>query len=372
MMTTERACAYVDLSAIEYNYSSIKSYLPDRVKILCVVKADAYGHGSFETAKRLESLGAGYLGVATVNEGMELRNGGIKAPILVMSGILTKNDIDYTYKNSLTPVVYDIEGLRELREESLKHKDKYRIHLKLDTGMGRLGFMPRELPSVINEIKSSSRIVVEGFMSHFAASEYRDKYGFKQITIFKKSLELLRNNGIEPELVHMANSGAVVTYPEAHFDMVRAGISLYGSYPDKEMSKELSLKPVMKFVSKIVTIKKFPPNSSLSYDRTFITKRNTKIACVPVGYADGYPRALSNKGEVLIKDKRFNVVGRICMDWLLVDITDEDSILAGDEVILLGRGVGDAITADEIAEKTGTIPYEILCKISKRVPRVYI
>jgi alanine racemase len=372
MINNERTCAYVDLSAVEFNYNSIRKLLSDNVKILCVVKADAYGHGAVETARKLESLGAGYLGVATINEGLELRNNNISMPILVMSGILTKHDIDYAYMHELTPVVYDIDTLRRLREESLNREGRLKIHIKLDTGMGRLGFIPDELQEVIKEINAPSRIDVEGFMSHFAASDNRDEYGLEQISTFSKALRLLRDNGISPEIVHMANSGAVVKYPEAHFNMVRVGIALYGSYPAKELSQVLHVKPVMKLVSRVATLKEFPPGSSLSYDRTFITRKNTKIACVPVGYADGYPRMLSNKGSVLINDKRYNIVGRICMDWLLVDVTDDKSVSIGCEVVLLGEGVNDVITADEIAEQTGTIPYEILCKISKRVPRVYI
>jgi alanine racemase len=372
MMNNERACAYVDLSVIEYNYSSIKALLPDKVKILCVVKADAYGHGSIEIAKKLESLGANYLGVATINEGLELRNNGISIPILVMSGILTEYDIDYVYKYMLTPVVYDIGTLRKLKEESLNHDEKLKIHIKLDTGMGRLGFTPDELPVVIKEIKEPCRIDVEGFMSHFASSENRDEYGFKQVATFKKALQVLEQSGIKPELVHMGNSGAITQYPEAHFDMVRVGIALYGSYPSKDLSKILHIIPAMKLSSRIAIIKEFPPGSSLSYGRTFTTERKTRIAYVPIGYADGYPRSLSNKGSVLINDRRCNVAGRICMDWLLVDITDKGNMAVGEEVILLGKGINDSITADEIAEHTGTIPYEILCKISKRVPRIYV
>ena len=372
MINNQRARAYVDLNVIDQNYGAIKTLLPHSVKTLCVVKADAYGHGAVEIARKLESLGADYLGVATTDEGIELRNNGITVPILVMSGILMWDEIEHLYKKRLTTVVYDINTLQRLNEESLTHDETLKIHIKVDTGMGRLGFTPDELPVVIREIKEPYKIEVEGCMSHFSSSEDRDEYGFNQIATFNKALQLLKKNGINPELIHMANSGAITQYPEAYFDMIRVGIALYGSYPSKGLSRILHVKPVMKFSSRIAFIKEFPPGSSLSYGRTFVTERKSRIAYVPVGYADGYPRSLSNKGSVLINDKRCNVVGRICMDWLLVDVTDKDNITVGEEVILLGRGISDAITADEIAEHTGTIPYEILCKISKRVPRIYV
>lgn len=372
MKNNQRALAYVDLNVIEYNYRAIKKLLPYNVKILCVVKADAYGHGAVEIARKLESIGADYLGVATTDEGIKLRNNSITIPILVMSGILMWDEIEYLYKNRLTTVVYDIDMLQRLKEESLTHDENLKIHIKIDTGMGRLGFHPNEVPVVIREIKKPCKIEVEGCMSHFSSSENRDEYGFNQIATFKDALQLLKKNGINPELIHMANSGAIVQYPETYFDMIRIGIALYGSYPSKGLSRILHVKPVMKFSSRIALIKEFPPGSSLSYGRIFITERTSRIAYVPVGYADGYPRALSNKGSVLINDKRCNVVGRICMDWMLVDVTDKDNIAVGEEVILLGSGIHDAITADEIAEHTGTIPYEILCKISKRVPRIYV
>ena len=372
MINFERVCAYVDLNVIEHNFGAIKALLPHDVKILAVVKADAYGHGSSAIARKLESLEVDYLGVATINEGMKLRNKGIAIPILIMSGVLTRDEIKYVYENMLTPVVYDINTLRELKKESLKHNKILKVHIKLDTGMGRLGFTTDELPVVIREIKEPYKIEVEGFMSHFSSSENRDEYGFNQISIFNKALQLLNKNDIYPKLIHMANSGAIAQYPEAYFNMVRVGIALYGSYPSKGLSKILHVKPVMKFSSRIALIKEYPPDSSLSYGRTFITEKKSRIAYVPVGYADGYPRSLSNKGSVLINDKRCNVVGRICMDWLLVDVTDKDNIAVGAEVILLGSGNREVITADEIAELTGTIPYEILCKISKRVPRIYV
>ncbi|NLW35123.1 alanine racemase [Syntrophorhabdus aromaticivorans] len=372
IVSIPRAVAYIDLRVLEENYGTIKSKLSPEAGLLCVVKADAYGHGAAEVSRRLEDLGVSYLGVASAEEGIELRDYGIQAPILVMSGIMPWNDVEPFRRHNLVPVVYDLATLKRVKEESKGFEEPIRIHLKFDTGMGRLGFAMDEVSFVLELVSDTKDIEVEGIMSHFSSSERRDEYGLKQVKAFTSIVEFLKDNGITPKLIHMANSGAIVNYPEAHFNMARVGISLYGSYPDPELKKILSIKQVMKFVSKIALVREFPAGYGLSYGRTFVTKRNTTVAYVPVGYADGYPRALSNRGYVLIQDRRCGVIGRICMDWLLVDITDLEGVEVKDEVILLGHSDGDVVTADEIAELADTIPYEILCKISKRVLRVYV
>ena len=372
MIRIPRAVAYVDLSAVEDNYRAIKTLLSPGVKVLCVVKADAYGHGAVEVARRLEASGAEYLGVATIDEGMELRESGITAPILIMSGIFPWDDAALAFKSRLTPVVYDSATLDRIGEEGERREEGLRIHLKIDTGMGRLGFSVDDIPDLIERIKGMRSVCLEGLMSHFSASEKRNEYGLKQVELFRKAIGLVREAGLGPEVIHMANSGAVANYPDAHFTMVRAGINLYGSYPSSELGGKISLAPVMKFVSKISLLREFGAGQALSYGGTYTTGKNTRIAYVPVGYADGYPRALSNRGSVLIRDRRCDIVGRICMDWLLADVTSLDGIEVGEEVILLGRGDTETITADEIAELTGTIPYEVLCRISKRIMRVYI
>jgi alanine racemase len=246
-----------------------------------------------------------------------------------------------------------------------------KIHLKFDTGMGRLGFMPDDAAIVMDRLGHSENIQVEGIMSHFSSSETRDEYGIGQINTFKKIIEGFSERGFQTPITHMANSGAIINYPEAHFNMVRTGISLYGSHSSKELKELLPTRQVMKFASRVSLIREFPVGFALSYGRTYVTKKKTKVAYIPIGYADGYLRALSNKGSVLIHDRRHNVIGRICMDWFLVDITDNDEVNVNDEVILIGESITNCITADEIAEITGTIPYEILCKISKRVTRIY-
>ncbi len=358
MTNIQRAAAYIDLGILEENYNTIRSKLSPEVGLLCVVKADAYGHGAIEVSRRLESLGAFYLGVATIDEAVELRTNKIKTPILVMSGIMPWDDVSTLFQQNLTPVVYDLTTLANICSVADDFQTPLGIHLKFDTGMGRLGFMTDD--------------VADGLMSHFSSSEIRDDYGMGQVNAFRKVTEEFAKRGFQAKVIHMGNSGAITNYPEAHFTMVRAGISLYGSHSTLELKKQLPTRPVLKFTSRIALIREFPAGHALSYGRTYVTSRKTKVAYIPVGYTDGYSRSLSNKGSVLINNNRCKIIGRICMDWFLVDITDLNGANIKDEVILLGESKTDVITADEIGEISGTIPYEILCKISKRVTRVYI
>jgi alanine racemase len=372
MPNTGRAVAYIDLNILEENYNKIIAKLSHEVGLLCVVKADAYGHGAVEVSRRLESLGAFFLGVATIDEGVELRVNKIKTPILVMSGIMPWDDIVTPIQYDLTPVVYDLTMLAMICDGAKFSQNPLKVHLKVDTGMGRLGFMTHDTPKVLDLLEGNKNILVDGLMSHFSSSEFKDDFGAAQVNEFKKVIGDFQQRGFEPNVIHMANSGAIINYPDAHFTMVRAGISLYGSHSSMELKKQLPTRQVMKFVSKVALIREFPAGYGLSYGRTYVTKKHTRVAYIPVGYADGYPRSLSNKGSVLINNRRCDVIGRICMDWFLIDITGHDEVRVKDEVILLGESSTDIITADEIGEISGTIPYEIFCKISKRVMRVYI
>ncbi|HOJ70879.1 MAG TPA: alanine racemase [Syntrophorhabdaceae bacterium] len=368
-----RATVSIDLGSIEDNYRAIKSILSHDVKILCVVKADAYGHGAVEVTRRLEFIGAGYFGVATLKEAIELRKNSIKSPILVMSGILPWDNTRPFIQHNLAPVIYDMEALKRIADEGMGFDSSINIHVKFDTGMGRLGFNQDDVPYVIEIIKRAKNIHVEGIMSHFSSSEVRDDYGLGQVGRFRDILNTMRAHGIDPQYVHMANTGAILNYPEAHFNMVRLGIGLYGSYPDLSLMDKIRLKQVMRLSSRIALIRTFPRGCSLSYGGTFKTGEDkTKIAYIPLGYSDGYPRALSNRGFVLIKDMRCCIVGRVCMDWILVDITGHDDFKVGDEVIFMGSGRDGSITADEIAHLEGTIPYEVLCRVSRKIQRTYV
>lgn len=367
-----RATVSINLRFLEENYRTIKSLLPEDVKILCVVKADAYGHGAIQVTKRLEFVGAGYFGVASLNEALGLRKEGINSPLLVMSGILPWDSTISFIHHRLTPVVYDMDILKRLAKESIDFDSPLNVHIKFDTGMGRLGFSQDEIPEVISTLKRTKNIYVEGLMSHFASSEVRDGYGLEQIERFKYILNAFSSHNITPPYVHMANTGAVLVYPEACFNMVRSGIGLYGSYPDSSLKDKITLKQVMRLSSRIALIRTFPEGCSLSYGRVFRTERKTRIAYVPLGYSDGYPRALSNRGFVLIKGKKCSIVGRVCMDWTLVDITGHDDLVKGDEVVFIGVVGEHCITADDIAKLEGTIPYEVLCRVSRKVQRAYV
>ena len=367
-----RAAAIIDLNALAENVKLIRSRIAPGVRVLCVVKADAYGHGAKEVSKRLEACGVDFLGVANIDEGIELRDHGISLPVLVLGGLFPWDDAGRAVAHDLSLIVYDIQTLDRIRKESRSFAGPLKIHIKVDTGMGRHGFGVDDMGLVAERLKDAPNVVCEGLMSHFASSEARDEYGLAQIKTFEKARSLLVAAGVGPGIVHMANSGAVTQYPEAHFDMVRVGISLYGSHPDRELAGKLPVKPVMRFVSRVAYVRPFPEGCFLSYGRTYRTEGTERIALIPVGYADGYPRALSNKGFVLIKGKKCSIVGIVTMDWVLVDVTAIKDVDVGEEVVLIGSGPTGTITADELAECAGTIPYEILCKISRRVPRVYV
>lgn len=374
MSKVSRAVAYIDLNALEYNCLSIRSRLSPGAGLLGVVKADAYGHGAIEVSRKLGSIGIDYLGVATIDEAIVLRSGGITKPILIMSGIFSWDDIEPLIRYDLTPVVHDEAILVRLVEITRGFTKPLRIHLKFDTGMGRLGFLPQEAHEIAQMLYDARGIQVEGLMSHFPVSEIRDEYGLSQVAAFRAVIDTFRSAGFDPAYLHMSNSGAIINYPEAHFSLVRAGISLYGSHPSLSLESFLPLRQVMKVSARIAFCREFPAGASLSYGRTFTTGRSSKIAYIPVGYSDGYPRSLSNKGSVLINDTRCNVVGRVCMDWILADVTGIGPVKSGDEAVLLGEGEreGVRVSANEIAELAGTIPYEILCKISRRIERVYV
>lgn len=370
-MTRTRASLTIDLSALERNFRALRGRLAAGVKVLCVVKADAYGHGMTEVSTRLEAAGADCFGVATVEEGVGLRRQGVTLPILVMGGLMPWEPLAPVLEHGLTLCISDGGMLEKVAVEAEGATQALRVHLKIDTGMGRLGFLPQDLPAIVEAFRQWPHLFLEGLMSHFAASEERDDYGLRQVETFRQAASLLKECGLEPSLLHMANSGATLRYPEAQFDMVRLGIMLYGSYPDPPLAGELPLEPVMRLTTRIGAVRELPAGSALSYGRTFVTTRHTRVGYIPFGYADGYPRALSGKGYVLIDGQPCPVVGRVCMDWTLVDVTDLPEVKAGGEVTLLGRDGANAITADELALRAGTIPYEILCNMPKGVTRIY-
>ncbi len=363
-MKLQKVFAEIDLKALSHNLQIVRKKTENK-NILAVVKADAYGHGAETVSKHLIKNGVSMLGVAFTQEGIALRESGIKSPIFVF---FDRDNTDACIEHNLTPVIYDLNSAKKINTLAKKMDLVVPVHIKVDTGMGRVGIMPDKALNDIPKISALSHIRPEGIMSHFSEADLQDKnFAIHQQDIFKILIKELKKSGITFKLIHMANSAAVLTMPDAHFNTVRPGIMLYG-YGCCEKEK---LKPVMTLKSKIILLKKVPKGTSISYGRTFITKRKSTIATIPVGYADGYNRKLSNNGEVLIKGKRAPVAGRVCMDTIMADVTDIPDINYKSEVVLIGRQGNEQITADDIAEKIGTIPYEVLTSIGARVKRTY-
>lgn len=360
----------VDLGALEFNYRQIQKRIPEGVKLLAVVKADAYGHGAIPVSLKLEKLGVEYLGVAIPEEGVELRRGGVKAPILVLGGIFGR-EVDQIFRFRLTPVIFRKDSLKLLSREAERRRRKVKVHLKVDTGMGRLGVPLSAWPDFLKEVKRFPKIEIEGILSHFSMLDAEKDLTQNQWGAFQRAVTIAQEMGISCQYLHMASSATLTAFPDYSAKLVRPGIMLYGSYPSPKFQGLIPLKPVMTLKTRIHFLKSVPPGTRISYGGTFKTKRESLIATLPIGYADGYSHHLSNHGEVLIHGKRAPVVGKVCMDFIMVDVTDIPRVSVGDEVILMGRQGREQITAEEIAEKINSISYEVLCLIGKRVPRVY-
>jgi alanine racemase len=374
MITTPQGrptVCFVDLDALRWNFRQIRSRVGPQVKVLSMVKANGYGHGAPAISKALAAEGSDAFGVATLEEAVELRQAGIRAPILVLAGAYPEQS-DQFFDNALTPVIHALESLRELDAAVHSRRKTLNVHLKIDTGMGRLGLLATEFDSWLPKIKKLKALKIDGVFSHFSHAEnVEGSYTQQQLKLFQTIVDRLRAEGISPSLVHLANSAATITLPAAYFDMVRPGLMLYGIYPSPAMGSQICLQPVLSWKTRILQLKKVPAGSSISYGQTFITKRESFIATLPIGYADGYPRLLSNRGEVLINGKRAPVVGRVCMDLTMIDVTDIGKTQQGDEVVLLGRQGDAEISADEMAVWAETISYEILTSIGARVPRIH-
>lgn len=369
--------AEIDLSALADNLETVRRAATGApgIKVLAVVKANAYGHGDLPVASRLEALGVDMLGVAHVEEGVRLREGGIKTPILILAGIF-EDETEALADFCLTPVIYDGATVRRIAEVARARGVSMPVHLKIDTGMNRIGVRPDDAVRLAREIAALPGIWLEGLLTHFADADLADpSSALDQARLFAETIERLASDGIHPPLRHIANSAAVLAGMDNRFNMVRPGLMLYG-YPPAQWISGLptgaSLKPVMALISSIAYLKRVPSGATVSYGRTYITKRESLIATIPIGYADGYSRALSNVGEVLVRGQRAPVAGRVCMDMTMVDVTDIDGVKEGDRVTLIGRDGKELISAMDIAEKTGTIAYEVLCGIGSRVRRVYI
>jgi len=363
--------AEIDLGALAFNYRQIQKRIPKGVKILGVVKADAYGHGAIPISRKLEQLGVEYLGVAMSDEGVHLRQGGIITPVLLLGGIY-QEDVDWVFQFDLTPVIFQRESLYLLAKNAERRRKRVRIHLKVDTGMGRLGVSLDQWPAFLEEVKRFPKIEVEGVLSHYSmADEVEDPFTQKQWEAFKKAVTIAESTGFHFKYKHISNSAGLTAFPSWSGNLVRPGIILYGSYPSPGFRNLIRLKPVMTLKTSIGLLKRVPLGERISYGGTYVTKRESLIATLPIGYADGYNRSLSNQGDILVRGRRAPVVGRVCMDYIMADVTDIPRVSHGDEAVLMGRQGGGQITAEEIAEKIGSISYEVLCLVGKRVPRIY-
>ena len=361
----------VDLAALRANLGAALRLAGPGVAILAVVKANAYGHGDVETARVLCAEGVRHFGVADVAEGTRLREAGIDAAIVVLGSVYAE-DAAALARHSLTPVVPNLDLLRQLDAYGAKHGVVVPCHLKLDTGMGRLGLLPEAIDEWLPELGRLRAVKLKGVMSHFAAAEEPASPSCRgQLRRFRQALERMRAEGHRSAPAHMANSAALMGLPEARFDMVRPGGMLYGIYSHPPLAERVRLAPALTWKTRVLQLKTLPKHSPVSYGGTFVTRRKSVIATLPVGYADGYKRALSNKAAVLIRGRRVPVVGRVTMDLTMVDVTGVAGVEPGDEVVLLGRQGGEAISAEEMASWADTISYEILTSISPHIPRRY-
>ena len=358
----------VELDRIAENYRLISEHCQS--KVMAVLKANAYGHGIIETAKRLEAEGADYFGVAVLEEGILLREEGIKAPILVFGGILFEQ-VDEFIENELTITASSIEKLLAIEATAQNMKRRAKVHLKIDTGMGRIGVQPRSAKAFFEAALSCDWIDVEGVYSHFASADAVDLiYTQKQWNRFQKVLECADNLGLEFQLRHICNSGGILQVPEGYLDMVRAGILLYGVHPVAGLERRIAVQPALTWKTRVVFFKVIEPEQAISYGSNWQADQLSRIVTLPVGYGDGYHRIMSHKAEVLIRGCRYPVVGNICMDQIMVNIGWETAY-NGDEVVLLGRQGDRSISVEELALWAQTIPYEILTSINQRVSRVY-
>jgi len=360
--------AEINLKNLKHNFLEVKKRVLKETKVLVTVKADAYGHGLIPVSKTLESLGVDFFGVASIDEGIKLREAKIKHPILVL-GLVLKEDFAPLFKYSLASTICDFDSAYALDYKARKLGRIAKIHIKVDTGMGRIGVQYLKAYDLIKKMNRLKNISIEGIFTHFPLADINNKFTNQEISIFKKLVSELKKEGINIPLIHAANSIGVLDYKNSHFNMVRPGLIIYGLYPKEKL--KIKLKPVLSLKTRIVYLKNVPKGFKVSYGHTYITKKNTNIATIPLGYGDGYPRNLSNKAPVLIKGKRFKISGRICMDQIMVDVNNS-KLKVGDEVVLIGRQGRNKITVEELAHLAMTIPYEIVCGLGSRIPRVYI
>ncbi len=367
-----RVEADINLDAIYHNVEQIKKFTGTNKKLMIVIKADGYGHGAIPIAKKIDGIVDGY-GIAIIEEGIELRKAGISKDILIL-GYTPPQHFKDLIKYNITPSVFQYSMALELSKEAVLQKKTVPVHIKIDTGMSRLGFFNKE--NDIKEIIKISKldgIRIEGIFTHFACADETDKsISYKQLNDFLQMISSLEKEGLNIPLKHISNSAGIIDLPEANLDMIRCGIATYGLYPSTKVSHtNIDLQAAMSLKSHVGFIKEVDKGTGVSYGRTYITSKRIKIATIPVGYGDGYPRNLSSKGRVLINGKYAPIIGRICMDQFMVDVTDIKDVKQGDVVTLIGKDGSESITVGELAQLSGRFNYEFICNIGKRIPRLY-
>lgn len=372
MFEYQRVIAEINLDNIAKNICNIKKAIGKESKIMGVVKADAYGHGIVEVAKTCLYNGADWLGVAILEEAIELRENNIFAPILILGNTM-ENKFDQLIKNDITQTVFSFEMAKGLSDIAKKIGKDAMIHIKIDTGMSRLGFLSNEEDiEKIVKISKLPYIKITGIFTHFATSDEQNKdFAREQFEKYMWAIKKLEDKGITNVIKHVSNSGAILDLNEYSLDMVRPGIITYGLYPSSEVKKEIDLFPAMSIKTYIAYIKEIEENTSVGYCRTYFSNKKTKVATIPVGYADGYSRAMSNKGKVIVNGQYANVIGNICMDQFMIDVTHIKDVKIGDTVTLMGEDNGLFIGAEDWAKLQNTINNEIVCRIGKRIPRVF-
>lgn len=369
----KRTYVEVSLESINNNINEVKKCIDSHVKILAVIKADAYGHGAKAIGNFLKDK-VDYFGVATIEEAVELRKSNISIPILILGYTSPKQNIDLI-NYDITQTVYSIEMAEEISKTAIKLGKKSKVHIALETGMNRIGFkVSRESVEDVKTISKMENLILEGMFTHFSCADEKDKgYSKMQMERYDEFVKMLNYNKINIPIKHMCNSAGIIEFDNHRFDMVRSGIITYGLYPSDEVDKEhLNLQPVLEWKAHIINISEVQENCGVSYGKTYITNKKTKIATISIGYADGYMRNLSNRGRVIIKGKYAPIIGRVCMDQMMVDVTDINDIEVEDEVILVGTDKENSITIEELAKLAGSFNYEFICGIGKRVKRIYL
>ena len=373
-MKKNRVYAGIDLDALRYNMESMHKNIKEGTKIAAVIKADAYGHGALTVAKTIEDLPYVWgFAVATADEAEMLIADGRKKPILIL-GISFPEHYELIVEKEIRPAICEYESAKALSDIAVRKNKTCHIHIKIDTGMSRIGLqVTEESADLVAKIAQLPGIEIEGIFTHFAqADEYDKTFTKEQIQKFKKMIAMMEDRGVSIPVKHCSNSAGIAEIREANMDMVRAGITLYGLWPSEEVDQNsLDLKPVMELKTHVAYVKDLEAGRAISYGGTFITKRDSRIATIPVGYADGYCRGLSNTGSVLIHGKRAPICGRVCMDQFMVDVTDIPDVKIGDEVTLIGRDGDEVITMEEVGSLSGRFNYEFVCVLGKRIPRVF-